>query len=253
MKVLTKNKGTVKMTDLQLGDEILVDESGVFEPIYSFGHRDRLSLGEFLQISTDKNVLDPLELSETHMVSAGRRFLPASMVQIGDKLTMAGGEEARVTSIKKVVQKGLYAPFTSSGTLFVNGVKASSYVSFQDSEVLKIGNYRTPLSFQGLAQTFQLPHRMTCHYLTCLTEDYTTTGISQWVYRPLLFTHWWLRQNGVIMFWVLLLVLPFLLLMLTTEVVWQHPTIAMVLILTFVLHKNLLIRRQKIQPTMAVV
>jgi hypothetical protein len=90
------------------------------------------------------------------------------MVKVGDVLDTVDGKEARVIVIQKVVRTGLYAPFTPSGTLVVNGLKASSFVSFQDSDVLKIGNYRTPFSFQRLAQTFEFPHRMVCyHFGTC--------------------------------------------------------------------------------------
>ena len=62
--------------------------------------------------------------------------IPASMVQVGDKLV--GG--AAVSSITKVTHRGIFAPSTPSRILVVNGVVASSYVSFQESDVLDIGS-----------------------------------------------------------------------------------------------------------------
>jgi hypothetical protein len=46
MQVTTRHKGTIKMARLQMGDEILVDEKGAFEPVYSFGHRNPSSFGD---------------------------------------------------------------------------------------------------------------------------------------------------------------------------------------------------------------
>ena len=231
MKVTTRHKGIIKMTQLQLGDEILVDETGVFEPVYSFGHRDQTSFGNFVKIHTEQNMLEPLEISETHMLSMGGHYLPAAMVKVGDMLKMADGKDARVILIQKVVRQGLYAPFTPSGTLVVNGLKASSFVAFQDSDVLEIGNYRTPFSFQLLAKTFELPHRMVCyHFGSCRTELYTSTGISLWVHRPLQWTQWWFRQSSSTMVFVFLGMLPFLLCAASAEIVLQHPTIVAILL-----------------------
>jgi hypothetical protein len=241
MQVTTRHKGIIKMSKLQMGDEILVDESGVFEPVYSFGHRSPSSFGDFVQIRTNQNVFAPLELSETHMLSVGRHYIPASSIKVGDILETVDGKEARVILIQKVVRKGLYAPFTPSGTLVVNGLKASSFVAFQDSDVLKIGNYRTPFSFQCLEQTFEFPHRMVCYYFgACASEQYTSTGISLWVYRPLLWTQWWLGQNSTTMLFAFLGLLPFLLCFASAEILLQHTTIvAMLLIVIYWLGRQL--------------
>ena len=93
--------------------------------------------------------------------------------------------------------------FTPSRFLFVNNVKVSSYVAFQKSEFLKIGDVKTPLTYHWLAHTFQAPHRLWCSITSCLKETYTDAGVSTWVDLSLHFTNWWLDQNAFIMVLVL--------------------------------------------------
>jgi hypothetical protein len=83
--VQVKHRGQIFMKHLMIGDEVLV-ASGNYELVYSFGHRHESIEGDFLQLLPSN-----LEISNDHMVMlAGRRFVPASLVQIGDELEMAG-------------------------------------------------------------------------------------------------------------------------------------------------------------------
>jgi hypothetical protein len=88
-----------------------------------------------------------------------------------------------VTTIRDVTQKGLYAPFTSSGTIVVNDIVASSFISFQGSEYLKLGDFVTPFTFQWLAHTFESGHRFACRsgLVDRSEETYTAFGVSHWV------------------------------------------------------------------------
>ena len=79
------------------------------------------------------------------------------MVQVGDKLE-GGGDTQPVKQIHTFTRRGVYAPFTPSRTIVHSGIKASTFVSYQSSENLRIGSFKTPLSFQWLARTFQLPY-----------------------------------------------------------------------------------------------
>jgi secreted trypsin-like serine protease len=190
--VQVKDKGATRMANLKLGDHILVDQTGTFEPIYSFGHRLESQLAQFLRLHPSM-----LEVSNDHMVFVvNKGAIPASMVQVGDKLV--GG--AAVSSITKVTRRGIFAPFTPSGTLVVNGVVASSYVSFQESDVLKIGSIATPLRYQWLAHAFQVPHKIWCYYRAqCENEQSTERGVSTWVQIPLSCAHWILAQRPIVM------------------------------------------------------
>jgi Hint module len=165
------------MRTVKLGDKVLV-HGGKYESVYSFGHYDQDIEAQYLKFVTSaRNVL---EVSKDHMVFIGQRCVPASNIMVGDKLEMASGDPATVTSISVVTKKGAFAPFTDSGTVIVNGVKASSFVAFQGSSTLKISGVDTGLEFQFLAHTFERPRRFWCRYLSsCLHEEYTIEGLSQ--------------------------------------------------------------------------
>lgn len=83
------------------------------------------------------------------------RYVPASKLQLGDILVSAKyGYEITVDSIDEKISKGVYAPLTPSGTIIVNGILASSYVSLQkNSSMLMIGGVSTNLSFHWLIHT----------------------------------------------------------------------------------------------------
>eukprot|EP00540_Astrosyne_radiata_P003647 CAMPEP_0116866424 /NCGR_PEP_ID=MMETSP0418-20121206/26013_1 /TAXON_ID=1158023 /ORGANISM="Astrosyne radiata, Strain 13vi08-1A" /LENGTH=482 /DNA_ID=CAMNT_0004502041 /DNA_START=88 /DNA_END=1536 /DNA_ORIENTATION=- len=198
----------IMMKDLRIGDSVLVDQANKYEPVYSFGHHQRSMDTEFLQLHTTSSKNAALELTRDHMVFVEGRALPASAVKEGDSLDLATGGVAKVIRIQTMSRRGAFAPFTPSGKIVVNGVVASTYVGFQDSNALQIGGVSTHLSYQWMAHAFETPHRFVCHHLgECPEETYTTDGISTWVSGPLRGSHWLLQQNGVV---VALVVVPML-------------------------------------------
>jgi hypothetical protein len=118
----------------------------------------------------------------------GGDALPASMIQVGIKLELASAGVTEVRSIINVQKECAFAPFTPSGSIIVNGVKASSFLAFQNSKTLSIAGLDTLFTFQFLSHTFELPHRMWCSTAASCTEDetYTSEGISWWTYVPYL-------------------------------------------------------------------
>ena len=194
--VFVENVGAVQLRNVQLGDSIKVGK-GRYEPIYSFGHFQTNSRQDYLQLETRKSTL---ELSSDHLVFVKRndvtRTIPASLVKVGDELVDEAGASLKVQSVNTVSRSGTFAPFTPSGKLVVNGIMASSYVAFQNSENLMIDEYQSPFSYQWLAHTFQFPHRVVCVYFgKCLSETYTEDGISTWVAAPLRIAKWLLAQG----------------------------------------------------------
>jgi hypothetical protein len=188
----------VLMRDIKLGDKILV-QGGKYEPVYSFGHRDEWTQTQYLNIATTARTL---VISKDHMVfQEGGCSVPASKVKVGDRLELSeDGELATVTGIHVVSKQGAYAPFTASGTVIVNGVKASSFIAFQDSESLVVAGINTRLTFQFLAHTFERPHRVWCQYMSkCNEEKYSDEGISLWVDIPHKAGVWFVNQNGAVM------------------------------------------------------
>lgn len=195
--VEVEGSGYVKMSNLNLGDHVKVS-ADKFEPIYSFGHKSSDTTGEFVAIHAEGG--RKLELSDDHMVAIeGGRIIPASMVQIGDKILTSSGVAAAVTTIRTVKRSGLYAPFTQSGTVVVNDVLASNYVAFQGSEYLKIAGVDTVLNYHWMAHIFKSVHRIAYKMGLASTETYTSDGTSTWVAAPRDMGLWLLEQNPIIM------------------------------------------------------
>ena len=196
--VNVKGKGMTALHEVKLGDEIMV-EKDIYEPIYSFGHYNREAQQTFVKVVTTKTTL---EISADHMVfSVHKGFIPSSTVEVGDELIDFDGQATLVSKIESVVRQGVYAPFTPSGKLIVDGITVSSYVAFQDSAVLKLGgSIETPFSYHWMAHTFNFPHRFYCQYVvSCTEEQYTEDGVSTWVTVPFHVAMWIFRQNAVVM------------------------------------------------------
>ena len=196
MTVEVYGKGLTLMRDLKLGDKVKV-ASGRFSQVYSFGHYDQNAKAHFLSISAI-GLRQPLELSPNHMVLVQHRgVIPSQMVSVGDELALVDGD-AVVTSIKTVQRSGAFAPFTREGTVVVNDVIASSYVSLQPrSAFLVIGGVDT-VSMHSVAHLFQAPHRLACDLIkSCETETYDN-GLSAWTKTPLYMSQWLLKQNSMV-------------------------------------------------------
>jgi hypothetical protein len=186
------------MASLKVGDEVLV-ASGQYETVYSFGHRHETMEAYYLRFEPSN-----LEISVDHMVKMAGSYKPASSVRVGDILEMGTGEMMVIKAIDTVIRSGAYAPFTKSGTIVVNNIKASSYISFHGDDHLMIGNWRTPLSFQWVAHLSQCPHRLWIRMVGIGDEVYTDEGLSTWISMSHQFALWYLDQSSIVM--ILLLV-----------------------------------------------
>lgn len=166
------------MSDLRLNDFVRTGpREEDYEQVYSFMHRNENADADFLLLLPSR-----LELSSHHIVFVeGRGAIPALMLRIGDTLV---GSEAPLSAILNTKKRGVYAPLTSSGVIIANGVQASNYVSFQDSEVLMIGRWKTMFTFHWLCQAYQRPHRTWCWLSGCKEEKYNGEGLSSWAVFP---------------------------------------------------------------------
>ena len=205
------------MKDLRVGDFVM-GANEKFQKVYSFGHRDEAKTSMFLILSPSN-----LELSEGHMVFVrGKGAIPASMARVGD--TLSDGQP--IASIQQVVRTGVYAPYTESGTIIVNGVLASNYISFQGSDVFKLGSIKTPFTYQWLDHAFQTPHRIWCVWLGMKDGGQTENGFSVWSELPFKFSGWFLNQSPIVMG---VLMVPALLVFGFVAgaefVLFQHPTL----------------------------
>lgn len=217
------------MKDLRVGDLVL-SRSGRFEKVYAFVHHSHAKQGSFLRL-----LPTGLELSKEHMVFIQNRgAIPASMVQVGDRFE--NGDE--VSEIQAITQAGLYAPFTTSGTIAVNNVTASCYISFQESNVLILGSWRTPITYQWLAHFFLTPHRIWCSHFgmadPALTDD--DSGISGWAQQGYAMAHWLLDQNQIVMGLILVVLALIMVFFSSMELLLLHPVL-MVPLLGFVISR----------------
>merc|ERR1719230_797254 len=104
---------------------------------------------EFVQLHTNTSII-PLEMTDQHLIFLDGKKNPvrADSVKVGDVL-QAEGKNAVVEKIELVTRTGIYNPLTSSGTIQVNGIIASNYVSFQkeNHEYIELqGGIEMPMS-----------------------------------------------------------------------------------------------------------
>ena len=247
--VMVEGNGKVPLEHVRIGDRVLTANEK-YESVYSFGHRHQSLQLEFLRIATTSVGGDmPIEISANHMIYVVRkdgvdRMLPASMVQIGDVL-MSGPPEhpCHVVRIDRVVREGVFAPFTESGTIVVNGLLASTFVAFSESHELGLG-----VSYQWLARTFEAPHRWYCGVFDCSNETYhEETGISNWVYDAWTAANWIvsLKHDGnplcAFFFGVTFIVM--MICLLVVGVVDEGMLVLVVLALSYLLHRWLASRK----------
>ena len=180
--VQTQTRGRVAMKDVHVGDRILTTSDG-FQKVYAFSHHDHTTPASFLQIHTDE-MKEPLEGSAKHLVyvedKTGEKAAPlaAEDIQVGDILQAKGQSSgARVVEIQVVQRTGMYAPFTTDGTLVVDGIVASSYVSLEEFESNPwLQNKIAPISHLAIS-----PFRFWCTKVSDKGfSQYNKDGISQY-------------------------------------------------------------------------
>ena len=198
--VKTEGGKLISMDELRIGDKVLVDGDNQYETVYGFGHRDKNIKADYLKINTNANT-KPLVISKAHLLFIeGGLAVPASSLSVGDQVILDNNGLGTVTSINTAKSDGIYAPFTMSGTIVVNGIKASSFVAMQEDKwQLHLGGIPTPISFHWIAFVFEASHRLGYRAGLLPTETYSEEGISHRVYHAWKGANWVLCQNGFVM------------------------------------------------------
>ena len=185
-------KGKIPMSRLQVDDKVYVGNYGGkdhYETVYAFGHHQTSSSVEYVQIHTNMTQGLPLELSPTHLLYINGKVDPvrADGIQAGDILLHqpmgSAAQAVRVTHIRRVIRKGAYMPLTKDGSIIVNELTASTYVSIADEAPDIVSKYKLILSEHNLLHFWLSPYRMMCLGVssTLCEGDYSHEGIATWL------------------------------------------------------------------------
>lgn len=134
------------LSSLAPGDRVMaLSETGqvVYSQVLLFLHRDESSQSTFLSLETEDG--NRLAVTPHHLVflsarcrskRSDYRALFASRAQVGDCVLIRTAEgrmrPSRITCVTVDESMGVYSPLTDAGTLFVEGVLASSYALVED-------------------------------------------------------------------------------------------------------------------------
>ena len=185
------------MKDLPLGARILT-QTGSYEPVYAWGHKNPIKAADFLQLQTKES---KLEMTGGHLVFLEGKTNPvrADSIKVGDILQ---GNNGKVEKIRAVHREGVYTPLTPSGTVVVDGIVASSHISLQKNanEFVEFqGGYSSFMSFQDGLHLALSPFRMfTMGVSSSLGNVYNEEGIPMYAAYAMKFAKWAEQQNIVV-------------------------------------------------------
>eukprot|EP00547_Thalassionema_nitzschioides_P008113 CAMPEP_0194227480 /NCGR_PEP_ID=MMETSP0156-20130528/42878_1 /TAXON_ID=33649 /ORGANISM="Thalassionema nitzschioides, Strain L26-B" /LENGTH=484 /DNA_ID=CAMNT_0038959963 /DNA_START=328 /DNA_END=1781 /DNA_ORIENTATION=- len=186
-------KEWVSLDRVEIGDRIEVAKDK-FEPIYAFGHINPDVEGSYMELNFDQ-VQEPLQITKEHLIwTPNKGAVPAGSLKVGEYVVLAGGRATTVTAMQMKTSKGVYAPFTLSGTLVLNhGLMASSYISLT---TFTNGIPLIPSAYHhALAHLFTFPHRFMCHYQsTCPNPTYNEVGVNVLEVQLLL----WIQRTAAV-------------------------------------------------------
>lgn len=181
---------------------------------------NREAEGTFTQIFIN-GTATPLELTHHHLLWVNGHWKQAANVAVGDLFDSVQGH-SEVTQIKTVRRKGFYAPFTFSGTIMANGVKASV---FAGPETIHFGKtWNSGLDLHSVLQWLLSYHRLVCRINLdwCRRESHTEFGVSRMVEMSAMAYSWVQSQNGLVGLVLLGLLLAFALVANFIEFVLCH-------------------------------
>eukprot|EP00956_Cyclotella_meneghiniana_P044559 scaffold322807_cov76-Cyclotella_meneghiniana.AAC.3 len=179
--VFVKDKGTISIKDLRIGDMVLSDDHGSYTKYYSTGHYLEKAETKFLRIYTEAQI-KPLELTPHHMVfrEADTVPVPAHSINVGDVLKTNDGP-SKVIDVRKISRKGMLSPYTFSGTIVVDGIVSSTYTTMgfegTDAGWLYLADHKL-IHWQTLTHVVLAPHRIICGRFVNCNETLNEKGLT---------------------------------------------------------------------------
>lgn len=137
------NGETKELSELKINDYVLVDESGVYEPVTSFIHAQHEGIYNFLEMkiqSTVSNLSSSLYVSSNHLIFDydTNTAIHASDFRVGQRVAFIDQDHmvpGEILDIQTTHRKGFFAPLTPSGKMVINGVLASNYASVRNHDL----------------------------------------------------------------------------------------------------------------------
>ncbi|CAB9499043.1 Desert hedgehog protein [Seminavis robusta] len=215
MTVRVQHQGTpVKMKDIKVGDWVQTNSRDKYQPIYAMAHVQENVAMEYLEIETE-DTDKPLVISRDHLIFVDKGTphpVAARNLAVGDSLltttattihSNATTTSTKITHIGTTYQLGKYAPLTPDGTLVVNGIVTSTYVSILGTDSMELQQRYPIMSWHTFIHVFYMaPIRMACHHTdwqgVChqyLTVRDPTTGYAKFVAVGFQFAQWVHRQT----------------------------------------------------------
>lgn len=161
-----QNQGPIEMPKLVHGDKVLTANG--YQTLYGFAHEDIKSPTEFLQIHTKEYPDKPLEITTDHLLFVVGKLhaVPSQSIKQGDRLQSTQWPDgAEVTKVTLIYKSGIYAPMTTDGTMVVDGIVSSCYVTLQSNarEFVELqGGYSIGMSQHFAIHLALTPVRMLC-------------------------------------------------------------------------------------------
>lgn len=220
------------MDTLAVGDHVQTgvtkDGKHEFSHVLSFLHRHLQAELEYIQIFTNDSPQVPLEISADHLL-----YLRNGKVVRARDVRGSRGETI-VLRIESIHRQGLFAPETESGTIWVSGVMASTYVSLLDSDEFLSAKVQTDLYHMALA-----PLRIVCgskkSFSMCHNETYTEDGYSTSLKALIDFGVHFTTLTLSMQLFTLMAVVPLLMMFVGTEMILKHGIEAIVVVVRFVI------------------
>lgn len=199
--VEVEGQGPTAMRDLRVSDSVFVggeDTTDQYQPVYAFGHHDASTPTVYVRIHTNAssphNILDPLEISPAHLVYIKGQSQPvrADTVEPGHsvifQLENSSAAVVTVTRVDTITRPGAFMPLTAKGTIIVNSIQASTYVSIIENAPQVVNKVLMVMSEDQLLHGWLSPYRVLCLQLTpwlCRTqghkEEEEEEGIAHWL------------------------------------------------------------------------
>lgn len=136
-RLIKRGKGSIRMDELKVGDEIL-DHDWEWTKVIAWLHRDPEKIMDTVIIN------DKLEMSHNHVLIGNNEQVFAKDVRRGMTLT-SYTKSVIIGSIEYETSKGVYAPLTESGTMMVDHYLVSCYANYRYQNVahffVKVGYY----------------------------------------------------------------------------------------------------------------